>query len=67
MANWGNGRSPRTCAKPFKIPDELEAFNEEGAQGRDGQSIAEFEANLGGLQLWNWSVPGVTFLCRRRG
>src|SRR6476619_5245072 len=48
-------------AKPFKIPkrDVWEAFQRvkanQGAAGVDGQSIAEFEANLSGnlYKLWN--------------
>jgi retron-type reverse transcriptase len=48
-------------AKPFKIPkrEVWEAFKRvranQGAAGVDGQSIAEFEANLSGnlYKLWN--------------
>ena len=51
-------------AKPFKIPkrDVWEAFKRvkanQGAAGVDGQSIAEFEANLKGnlYKLWNRHV-----------
>ena len=47
--------------KPFKIPkrEVWEAFKRvkanQGAAGVDGQSIAEFEANLSGnlYKLWN--------------
>lgn len=48
----GNGRSPVATAKPFSIPkrDVWDAFQKvkanQGAAGVDGQSIAEFEADL---------------------
>jgi len=53
-------------AKPFKIPkrDVWEAFQRvkanQGAAGVDGQSIAEFEANLKGnlYKLWNRMSSG---------
>ena len=56
-------------AKPFKIPkrDVWEAFKRvkanQGAAGVDGQSIAEFEANLKGnlYKLWNRMSSGTYF------
>ena len=56
-------------AKPFKIPkrDVWEAFQRvkanQGAAGVDGQSIAEFEANLKGnlYKLWNRMSSGSYF------
>ena len=53
-------------AKPFDIPkrEVWEAFKRvkanQGAAGVDGQSIAEFEANLSGnlYKLWNWMSSG---------
>src|SRR5580765_3392911 len=56
-------------AKPFKIPkrDVWEAFKRvkanQGAAGVDGQSIAEFEANLKGnlYKLWNRMSSGSYF------
>jgi retron-type reverse transcriptase len=60
LANWKR-EEPVDEAKPFKIPkrDVWEAFKRvkanQGAAGVDGQSIAEFEANLSGnlYKLWN--------------
>ena len=54
-------------AKPFKIPkrEVWEAFKRvkanQGAAGVDGQSIAEFEANLSGnlYKLWKHSATKV--------
>ena len=56
-------------AKPFKIPkrDVWEAFKRvkanQGAAGVDGQSIADFEANLKGnlYKLWNRMSSGSYF------
>src|ERR1700737_3304632 len=56
-------------AKPFKIPkrDVWDAFKRvkanQGAAGVDGQSIAEFEANLKGnlYKLWNRMSSGSYF------
>ena len=56
-------------AKPFKIPKQevWEAFKRvkanQGAAGVDGQSIAEFEANLAGnlYKLWNRLSSGSYF------
>ena len=56
-------------AKPFKIPkrDVWEAFKRvkanQGADGVDGQSITEFEANLKGnlYKLWNRMSSGSYF------
>lgn len=56
-------------AKPFKIPkrDVWEAFKRvkanQGAAGVDGQSIADFEANLSGnlYKLWNRLSSGSYF------
>ena len=48
----GNGRSSVDKAKPFDIPKQevWEAFKKvkanQGAAGVDGQSVAEFEAEL---------------------
>jgi retron-type reverse transcriptase len=60
LANWKR-EEPVDEAKPFKIPkrEAWEAFKRvkanQGAAGVDGQSIAEFEANLSGnlYKLWN--------------
>jgi RNA-directed DNA polymerase len=60
LANWKR-EEPVDEAKPFKIPkrEVWEAFKRvkanQGAAGVDGQSIAEFEANLSGnlYKLWN--------------
>jgi hypothetical protein len=60
QANW-NQEEPASAAKPFSIPkrEVWEAFKRvkanQGAAGVDGQSIAEFEANLSGnlYKLWN--------------
>ena len=56
-------------AKPFKIPkrEVWESFKRvkanQGAAGVDGQSIAEFEANLAGnlYKLWNRLSSGSYF------
>ena len=56
-------------AKPFKIPkrEVWEAFKRvkanQGAAGVDGQSIAEYEANLSGnlYKLWNRLSSGSYF------
>jgi hypothetical protein len=56
LANWKR-EEPVDEAKPFKIPkrEVWEAFKHvkanQGAAGVDGQSIAEFEANLSGQPL----------------
>src|SRR5207248_10500463 len=60
LANWKR-EEPVDEAKPFKIPkrEVWEAFKRvkanQGAAGVDGQSIAEFEANLADnlYKLWN--------------
>jgi hypothetical protein len=50
-------------AKPFKIPkrEVWEAFNRvkanQEAAGADGQSIAEFEANLSANLYKLWNAP----------
>ena len=62
-ANWKR-EEPVDKAKPFKIPkrEVWEAFKRvkanQGAAGVDGQSIAEFEANLSGnlYKLWKSAV-----------
>jgi RNA-directed DNA polymerase len=67
-ANWKR-EEPVDEAKPFKIPkrDVWEAFKRvkanQGAAGVDGQSIAEFEANLSGnlYKLWNRLSSGSYF------
>src|SRR5712672_2771768 len=68
LANWKR-EEPVDEAKPFKIPkrDVWEAFKRvkanRGAAGVDGQSIAEFEANLEGnlYKLWNRLSSGSYF------
>ena len=67
-ANWKR-EEPVDEAKPFKIPkrEVWEAFKRvkanHGAAGVDGQSIAEFEANLSGnlYKLWNRLSSGSYF------
>ena len=67
-ANWKR-EEPVDKAKPFKIPkrEVWEAFKRvkanKGAAGVDGQSIAEFEANLSGnlYKLWNRLSSGSYF------
>ena len=62
-------------AKPFNIPKRVvwKAFKRvkanQGAAGVDGQSIAEFEANLSGnlYKLWNRLSSGSYFLRRCGG
>ena len=61
-------------AKPFKIPkrEVWEAYKRvkanQGAAGVDGQSIAEFEANLeDNLYKRTGCLQGVTFLLRCGG
>jgi hypothetical protein len=74
LANWKR-EEPVDEAKPFKIPkrEVWEAFKRvkanQGAAGVDGQSIAEFEANLSGnlYKLWNRCRQGATFLRRCGG
>src|SRR5437870_11309164 len=75
LANWKRDE-PVDEAKPFKIPkrEVWEAFKHvkanQGAAGVDGQSIAEFEANLAGnlYKLWNRMSSGSHFpLPVRRG
>jgi len=64
LANWKR-EEPVDEAKPFKIPkrEVWEAFKHvkanQGAAGVDGQSIAEFEANLSG-NLYQLSSAGAT-------
>jgi RNA-directed DNA polymerase len=68
LANWQQD-DPVDEAKPFKIPkrEVWEAFKRvkanQGAAGVDGQSIAEFEANLSGnlYKLWNRLSSGSYF------
>jgi len=68
LANWER-EEPVDEAKPFKIPkrEVWEAFKRvkanQGAAGVDGQSIAEFEANLSGnlYKLWNRLSSGSYF------
>jgi retron-type reverse transcriptase len=68
LVNWKQDE-PVNEAKPFKIPkrDVWEAFKRvkanQGAAGVDGQSIAEFEANLAGnlYKLWNRLSSGSYF------
>jgi hypothetical protein len=68
LANWKR-EEPVDEAKPFKIPkrEVWEAFKRvkanERAAGVDGQSIAEFEANLTGnlYKLWNRLSSGSYF------
>jgi hypothetical protein len=63
------GEEPVDEAKPFDIPkrEVWEAFKRvkanQGAAGVDGQSIAEFEANLSGnlYKLWNRMSSGSYF------
>src|SRR6202023_4016964 len=67
-ANWKGGE-PREEAKPFKIPkrEVWEAFKRvkanQGTAGVDGQSIAEFEADLRNnlYRLWNRLSSGSYF------
>ena len=74
LANWKR-EEPVDEAKPFKIPkrEAWEAFKRvkanHGAAGVDGQSIAEFEANLSGnlYKLWNRLSSGSYFLRRCGG
>src|SRR5262245_50437504 len=68
LANWKR-EEPVDEAKPFKIPkrEVWLAFKRvkanQGAAGVDGQSIAEFEANLSGnlYKLWNRLSSGSYF------
>src|SRR5580700_8418719 len=68
LANWKR-EEPMNKAKPFKISkrEVWEAFKRvkanQGAAGVDGQSIAEFEANLSGnlYKLWNRLSSGSYF------
>jgi len=68
LVNWKR-EEPVDEAKPFKIPkrDVWEAFKRvkanQGAAGVDGQSIAEFEANLSDnlYKLWNRLSSGSYF------
>ena len=68
LANWKREELVDE-AKPFKIPkrEVWEAFKRvkanQGAAGVDGQSIAEFEANLSGnlYKLWNRLSSGSYF------
>src|SRR5262245_12278124 len=68
LANWER-EEPVDEAKPFKIPkrEVWEAFRHvkanQGAAGVDGESIAEFEANLSGnlYKLWNRLSSGSYF------
>jgi len=62
----GNGRSSVDKAKPFEIPKReiWEAFKKvkanQGAAGVDGQSVADFEADLSDnlYKLWNRMSSG---------
>jgi RNA-directed DNA polymerase len=76
LANWKR-EEPVDEAKPFKIPkrEVWEAFKHvkanQGAAGVDGQSIAEFEANLSGnlYKLWNrlsWPEPIIAKISQER-
>ena len=68
QANWQR-EEPVDKVKPFDIPkrEVWEAFKRvkanQGAAGVDGQSIAEFEANLSGnlYKLWNRLSSGSYF------
>jgi group II intron reverse transcriptase/maturase len=68
QANWKR-EEPASEAKPFSIPkrEVWEAFKRvkanQGTAGVDGQSIAEFEANLSGnlYKLWNRLSSGSYF------
>src|ERR1700756_1647806 len=68
LANWKR-EEPVDEAKPFKIPkrEVWEAVKRgkanQGAAGVDGQSIAEYEANLAGnlYKLWNRLSSGSYF------
>ena len=68
QANWQQ-EEPASEAKPFKIPkrEVWEAFKRvranQGAAGVDGQSIAEFEADLRNnlYMLWNRLSSGSYF------
>src|SRR5246127_1635828 len=68
LANWRR-EEPVDEAKPFKIPkrEVWEAVKRgkanQGAAGVDGQSIAEYEANLAGnlYKLWNRLSSGSYF------
>ena len=68
LANWKREELVDKT-KPFKIPkrEVWEAFKRvkanQGAAGVDGQSIAEFEANLSGnlYKLWNRMSSGSYF------
>src|SRR5437667_12411622 len=65
----GNGRSSVAKAKPFGIPkrEVWEAFKKvkanQGAAGVEGQTIAEFEADLSNnlSRLWNRMSSGSYF------
>jgi RNA-directed DNA polymerase len=65
----GSGRSSVAKAKPFSIPkrDVWDAFQKvkanQGAAGVDGQTIAEFEADLANnlYRLWNRMSSGSYF------
>ena len=71
VANWANWQreEPVDEAKPFDIPkrEVWEAFKQvkanQGAAGVDGQSIAEFEADLSNnlYKLWNRLSSGSYF------
>jgi RNA-directed DNA polymerase len=65
----GNGRNSVDKAKPFDIPkrEVWEAFKKvkanQGAAGVDGQSVADFEADLSNnlYKLWNRMSSGSYF------
>ena len=71
----GKQEEPASEAKPFKIPkrEVWEAFKRvranQGAAGVDGQSIAEFEADLRNnlYMLWNRLSSGSCTFLRRCG
>jgi RNA-directed DNA polymerase len=69
QANWRCREEPVDEAKPFDIPkrEVWEAFKKvkanQGAAGVDGQSIADFEADLSNnlYKLWNRLSSGSYF------
>ena len=73
LGSTGDGRNPVDRAKPFDIPkrEVWEAYKRvranQGAAGVDGQSIADFEADLSNnlYKLWNRLASGSYFVSRR--
>jgi RNA-directed DNA polymerase len=71
----GSGRSSVDKAKPFDIPkrEVWEAFKKvkanHGAAGVDGQTVADFEADLSNnlYKLWNPPLSGSSWAWARRG